>query len=50
VESHPERGRTVVVVPGTDHFFTGRLDELQGAVCTWAEGRPWETGPGGERA
>jgi hypothetical protein len=47
VEPYPE-GRTVVVVPGTDHFFDGRLDELQGAVCTWAEGRPWETpGPGG---
>jgi alpha/beta superfamily hydrolase len=36
-------GRTVVIVPGTDHFFDGRLDELQGAVCTWAEGRPWKT-------
>ena len=42
VAPFPE-GRSVVVVPGTDHFFDGRLDELQGAVCTWAEGRPWET-------
>ena len=42
VAPFPE-GRTVVVVPGADHFFDGRLDELQGAVCTWAEGRPWKT-------
>jgi alpha/beta superfamily hydrolase len=34
--------RELVVVPGADHFFTGRLDELQGAVVTWAEARPWE--------
>jgi alpha/beta superfamily hydrolase len=48
VDPWPE-GRTVVIVPGTDHFFEGRLDELQGAVCTWAEGRPWErTGRGGD--
>ena len=42
VEPWPE-GRSVVIVPGTNHFFDRRLDELQGAVCTWAEGRPWET-------
>jgi alpha/beta superfamily hydrolase len=41
---------SLVVVPGTDHFFEGRLDELQGAVCTWAEQRPWETGESGGRA
>ena len=41
VEPWPE-GRSVVVVPGTGHFFDHRLDELQGAVCTWAEERPWE--------
>ena len=41
VEPFPEN-RSVVVLPGTDHFFDGRLDELQGAVATWAEGRPWE--------
>jgi alpha/beta superfamily hydrolase len=39
--------RSLVVVSGTDHFFGGRLDELQGAVCTWAEGRPWESGESG---
>jgi alpha/beta superfamily hydrolase len=47
VEPWPE-GRAVVILRGTDHFFEGRLDELQGAVCTWAEGRPWERGRGGE--
>jgi alpha/beta superfamily hydrolase len=41
VEPFPE-GRSVVIVKDTNHFFDGRLDELQGAVCTWAEGRPWE--------
>jgi alpha/beta superfamily hydrolase len=34
--------REVVVVPGADHFFDGRLDALQGAVADWAEGRPWD--------
>jgi len=33
--------REIVVVPGTDHFFGGQLDALQGAVADWAEGRPW---------
>jgi alpha/beta superfamily hydrolase len=42
VEPYPE-GRSVVVVKDTNHFFDGHLDELQGAVCTWAENRPWET-------
>jgi alpha/beta superfamily hydrolase len=41
VEPWPD-GRSVVVIPGADHFFDGRLDELQGALCTWAEGQPWE--------
>lgn len=35
--------RELVIVPGADHFFDGHLDELQGAVATWAEGRPWES-------
>ena len=42
--------RSLVVVPGTDHFFEGKLDELQGAVCTWAEQRPWAAGESGGRA
>ena len=32
----------LVVVPGADHFFAGRLDALQGAIADWAEGRPWD--------
>jgi alpha/beta superfamily hydrolase len=35
--------RTLVVVPESDHFFTGRLDALQEAVRAWAAERPWET-------
>jgi hypothetical protein len=34
--------RELVVVPGADHFFTGHLDALQGAVAAWAGTRPWE--------
>jgi alpha/beta superfamily hydrolase len=34
--------RDVVVIPGADHFFDGRLDPLQGAVADWAGARPWE--------
>jgi alpha/beta superfamily hydrolase len=33
--------RRLVVVPGSDHFFNGHLDELQGAVADWASSRPW---------
>jgi alpha/beta superfamily hydrolase len=47
VEPFPE-GRSVVIVKDTDHFFEGRLDELQGAVHTWAEGRPWGTREGNQ--
>ncbi len=42
--------RDVVVVPGADHFFDGRLDALQGAVADWAGGRPWERRQRGESA
>jgi len=31
----------IVVVPGADHYFTGRLDELHSAVAGWAGRRPW---------
>lgn len=34
--------KTLVVVPGADHFFAGRLDALQEAVASWAAGHPWE--------
>jgi len=36
--------RTLVVVPGADHFFGGHLDELQEAVASWAAARPWAAG------
>lgn len=41
VEGLPEP-RTLVVVPGSDHFFTGHLDTLQAAVQSWAAAAPWE--------
>jgi uncharacterized protein len=41
VERLPEP-RTLVVVPESDHFFTGHLDALQEAVGAWAARRPWE--------
>jgi uncharacterized protein len=34
--------RSLVVVPGADHFFTGHLDALQETVRAWAASRPWE--------
>jgi uncharacterized protein len=33
--------KTLVVIPGADHFFAGHLDELQEAVGSWAATRPW---------
>lgn len=44
VERLPEP-RTLVVVPGSDHFFTGHLDTLQAAVQAWAGAAPWEAVP-----
>ena len=41
VEPLPEPKR-LVVVPGSDHFFTGHLDELQQEIAAWAAQRPWE--------
>jgi alpha/beta superfamily hydrolase len=32
---------SLVIVPGADHFFTDQLDELQGAIASWASRRPW---------
>jgi len=34
--------RELVVVPGADHYFTGRLDPLQQALEAWAARRPWQ--------
>jgi uncharacterized protein len=33
--------KTLVVIPGSDHFFAGHLDGLQAAVSSWAATRPW---------
>jgi len=38
----PEPKR-VEVIEGADHFFTGRLDELQAPITAWAVQRPWES-------
>jgi hypothetical protein len=37
-----EGPRQMVVVPGSDHFFTGHLDLMQDAVSSWAATAPWE--------
>ncbi len=37
--------REVVVVPGADHYFTNRLDELHEAIGSWASRRPWQLVP-----
>ena len=34
--------REIVVVPGSDHYFTERLPALQAAVRSWAQDRPWQ--------
>jgi alpha/beta superfamily hydrolase len=34
--------REIVVVSGSDHYFTGRLDALAAAIRDWAERRPWQ--------
>lgn len=33
---------TLQVIEGADHFFAGRLDELQTSIETWASTTPWE--------
>ena len=35
--------RELVVIPESDHFFTGHLDALQEALSAWAARRPWES-------
>jgi len=35
--------KSLVVIAGSDHFFTGHLDALQAAVDSWAATRPWAT-------
>ncbi len=41
VSSLPEPKR-LEVIEGADHFFTGRLDELQAVIEDWASTGPWE--------
>jgi uncharacterized protein len=36
--------RSLTIVPGADHFFTGQLDALQAAVGAWAGSEPWQAG------
>ena len=33
--------KSLVVVPDSDHFFDGHLEEVQAAVESWAATRPW---------
>jgi uncharacterized protein len=40
VETLPEP-KSLVIVPGSDHFFTGHLERLQQIVSEWAAERPW---------
>lgn len=44
VSTLPEPKR-LAVVEGADHFFTGRLAELQAPIEDWASKRPWELQP-----
>ncbi len=34
--------RAVKVIPGGDHFFTGKLDAVENALSEWIAERPWE--------
>jgi alpha/beta superfamily hydrolase len=40
VAALPEPKR-LAIIEGADHFFTGRLDELQAPIEEWASQRPW---------
>jgi hypothetical protein len=33
--------RELRVIPGSDHFFTGRLDLMHDVVSAWVQRRPW---------
>ena len=43
VEGLPEP-RSVVILPGGDHLFDGRLDELEQALGNWVSRSPWTPG------
>ena len=34
--------RSAVIVPGSDHLFNGKLEELEQGVSAWVAGRSWE--------
>ena len=40
VESLPEP-KKLVAIAEADHFFTGKLEELEDTIATWAAERPW---------
>lgn len=40
VQAAPEP-KTVAIVEGADHFFTGHLEAVSAAVFDWATKRPW---------
>jgi alpha/beta superfamily hydrolase len=48
VEELPEP-RRLVVIEGADHFFAGRLDELEETIAAWAAEQPWALTGGGAR-
>jgi alpha/beta superfamily hydrolase len=33
--------KSLVVVPASDHYFNGHLDEVQAAISAWARPEPW---------
>jgi alpha/beta superfamily hydrolase len=41
IDNLPEP-RSLVVVPGGDHLFTERLNELERALTAWITGHPWK--------
>jgi alpha/beta superfamily hydrolase len=45
VERLPEP-RRLVVIAGADHFFAGKLEELEETIAAWAAERPWEATAG----
>jgi alpha/beta superfamily hydrolase len=40
VERLPEP-RKLVIIEGADHFFAGKLEELEDTLASWAATRPW---------
>ena len=34
--------QSVVIVPGSDHLFNGKLEELEQGISGWVAGSPWE--------